>query len=71
MIIKLPLGSTYPNTQRLDKGSNSGGALMLKKANFKVIFKIPGGHMTMFSTKAQKFRGGTGPSGPPSYPGAV
>ena len=38
--------------QRLDKASYSGGALLLKKVNFKVIFKIPGGHIAMFSTKA-------------------
>ena len=56
--------------QRLDKASNFEGALSLKTVIFKVIFKIPGGDITMFSTKAEKFRGGTGPSGPPSYLGA-
>ena len=36
----------------LDKAFNSRGALLLKTGNFKVIFKIPGGHIAMFSTRA-------------------
>ena len=38
--------------QRLDKVSNSRGALLLKTGNFKVILKIPGGHIAMFSARA-------------------
>ena len=41
-----------PLYQRLDKASNSDGARLLKTVNFKVILKIPGGHITMFSTRA-------------------
>ena len=51
--------------QRLDKASISRGAPLLKTGNFKVILKIPGGHIAMFSTRALKFRGCTGPCGPP------
>ena len=37
--------------QRLDKASNSGWARLLKTVNFKVIPKIPRGHITIFSTR--------------------
>ena len=41
--------------QRLDKSSNSGGALLQKIVNFMVILMIPGGHIPMFSTRVRSF----------------
>ena len=37
--------------QRLDKATNSRGALLLKIGNLKVILKVTEVHIVMFSTR--------------------
>ena len=38
--------------QRLYEALYSGRAFLLKRVNLKMIFKVPGGHIAIFRTKA-------------------
>ena len=54
-----------PTLQRLDKASNSGGATFGKRANFKVILKIPGGPNAMLVLDPENSGGAMAPLAPP------
>ena len=54
-----------PKVQRLDKASNSRGALLLKTGNFKVIFKIPGGTLLCLVLEPENSGGAQAPAAPP------